>query len=99
MKTNKKLYHLSKDNRDGEILIPRIPKGHFVDLGYEDDKTPRICFAQSIDGALRALGDRVLNTELFIHIAIGNPDYYKPTKKEVPDCKITGEIWVKEKQR
>ena len=34
----KKLYHLSKENLDGKTLTPRIPKGHFVDLGYEDGK-------------------------------------------------------------
>lgn len=97
MKKKKLLYHLSKDNRDSKTLEPRIPKSHFIDIGYEDGVTPRVCFAQSIEGALKALGDRVLNTELFVHVADGNYDFYKPTKKQVPDCKITGEVWVKEK--
>ena len=53
-----RLYHLSK-TRIGK-LIPRIPKSD-----YEDQRTPRICFAKTIQGCLignnesnGAVGDR-----------------------------------------
>lgn len=47
-----KLYHLTKDlNHDGRFF-PRIPNCR---AEIEDNTTPRICFANSIEGALTAL--------------------------------------------
>ena len=35
----------SSPDMDGKILSPRIPKNFFTENGYEDNKTPRVCFS------------------------------------------------------
>jgi hypothetical protein len=90
------LYFLSRDNHDQDILVPRVPENYFTKNGYEDNKTPRVCFAKSIDGALMALSRRVTGETLYVHTPINSVRYTTPTIKQVPDCKITGEVWVKE---
>ena len=64
--------------------------------GYEDGKIKRVCFAKSIDGSLRGMSQNLKGIKLYVHIPDGNYDVYNPTIKEVPDCKITGEVWIKE---
>lgn len=81
-----KLYHLSKD----EIteLVPRIPKSDF-----EDQETPRICFAKDIQGCLIGINeDADITGETFNVYSITTADYYEPTEEEVADVAITGEV-------
>ena len=50
-----KLYHVS-DRFENELsLEPRIPKNFMTENGFEDAKTPRVCVADNINGALRAM--------------------------------------------
>lgn len=46
------LYHLS-ENPNLKLLEPRVPQSAVP--AYEDTETPRICFSNSINGALQAL--------------------------------------------
>lgn len=91
-----KVYHLSQSNLDGKTLSPRVPSNYFTKNGYEDGKTARVCFAKSIDMCLRALSQKCTDMELFVHIPDGKYNIYIPSAKEVPDAKITSEVWIKE---
>ena len=93
-KTNKKYYHVSQSNLNGKTLQPSVPNNYFTKNGYEDSKTKRVCFTNSIDNCLRALSQKCNNMELYVHILDGNYDVYTPSVDEVPDCKVTGEVWV-----
>ena len=92
------LIFLSDKNMDGKTLTPRVPNNFLIKNGYEDSTTSRICFASSIDKALMAISRNLKGEELYVHIPknINKKAIYKPTVKEVPDVKITGEIWYKE---
>ena len=88
------LFFLSETNMDGQILTPRIPRNFFTDNGFEDNKTRRVCFAPSIDKCLLGLSMNCKNKEYFVHVPIGSFAVIYPTKIDVPDIEITGEIWV-----
>lgn len=91
------MYFLSNISMDGNTLNPRIPDNYFTKHGYEDNKTPRVCFAPSIGKALIGLGRPVDDEEFYVHIPANRVDQkyiHKPTQKEVPDVKQTGEMWV-----
>jgi len=93
-KNDKQYYHVSQSNLDGKTLQPSIPNNYFTKNGYEDNKTKRVCFTNSIDNCLRALSQKCTNMELYVHILDGNYNVYTPSIDEVPDCKVTGEVWV-----
>ena len=92
-----KIYFLSESNMDGKTLLPRIPSNFMVKNGYEESKTPRVCFSASIDGSLMGLSQNLKGKELYAHIPVSEVSVYKPSVKQVPDCKITGEVWIKDK--
>lgn len=92
-----KIYFLSESNMDGKTLTPRIPSNYMTKNGYEESKTPRVCFSTSIDGSLMGLSQNLKDKELYVHIPESEVNIYKPSVKQVPDCKITGEVWVKDK--
>lgn len=99
---SKHLYFLSPINMDGCQLAPKIPNNYFTQNGYEDNETPRICFAPSIDKCLIALSRNCTGEELYVHIPrLRNNTLkriiHKPTIDQVPDSGITGEIWVTNK--
>ena len=83
-------YFLSEKNMDQKILTPRIPKNYFTENGYEENKTPRVCFSTSISGALMGLSQNLDKKVFYVHIP-ENADLVPA--KNVPDSKITGEIW------
>lgn len=91
------LYFISEDNMDNKTLYPRIPKNFLTKNGYEDDTTKRICFSTSIDKCLIALSQNLKGKEFYVHIPKPGSelDIEYPTIQQVPDCKITGEVWVK----
>lgn len=99
----KNMYFLSTINKDGETLSPRVPDNFLTRNNYEDNETPRVCFATSVDKALIALSSNNKGKEFYIHVPEKKNkkdkgyDVYKPSKKEVPDVKVTGEVWIKEK--
>ena len=88
------LYFLSQDNMDGKTLTPRVPKNFFTDKGFEDATTKRVCFASSVDKCLMGLSMNCTGKEFYVHVPVGNFDVVKPTKKQVPDCGVTGEKWI-----
>lgn len=103
--TDSKIINLLENNlvfiseekfKDGKVLQPRVPKNFLVDNGYEDDSTPRVCFSTSIDKALIALSSNLKGKEFFVYkpINVNKGSIVKPSTNQVPDVKITGEVWV-----
>jgi hypothetical protein len=90
----KGLIFLSETNMNGKILTPRIPKNFLTDNGFEDNKTKRVCFTQSIDNCLLSLSINCKNKMFYVHTPVGNYSVYYPTRAQVPDVDITREIWV-----
>ena len=90
------LYCISQKDLDGQTLEPRVPDNFFTKNGYEDGETPRVCFAPTIDQCLMAISQKCEGIEFYVFTPDNVPkeNIYKPTVKEVPDSKITGEIWV-----
>lgn len=89
-----KLYHLSTVNLDGRMIFPRVPKNRMVETGAENDITPRISFAPSIDECLMALSADVEGIEFFVHEPVGKFQAFHPSKIDVPDVEYTSEVWV-----
>ena len=98
------LVFLSPDSDWNESVIsPRIPDNYMTQNGYEDSKTPRVCFSTSISKALRALSQKCTGMELYVYTPdkpcgkVSSPFQYKyvvPTKAQVPDVDITEERWI-----
>lgn len=86
------LYHLSADKLEETILYPRIPETA-VDC-YEDTQTLRVCFSESIDGALSALQGDVGMYYVYTPKDISKCFIYHPTEKEVFDSPYTKEVWI-----
>ena len=42
-----------------------------------------------------AIDRRYPGQECYVHVPSDESNYYTPSTKEVPDCKITKEVWVK----
>ena len=93
-----KLYTISDSNLDGKTLSPRVPSNFLTKNGYEDSKTPRVCFSTSVSGCLTALSQNCKNKNYYVHIPEPSKNYkvYKPSKEEVPDATVTHEHWIKE---
>ena len=89
---NNIIYHLSSEILKSTILHPRIPETA-VDC-YEDTQTPRVCFSESIDGALSALQGDVGRYYVYSPKDISKCFIYRPTEKEVFDSPYTKEVWV-----
>lgn len=93
---NPKLYFIStKENI--KYLIPRIPDNFFTRNGYEDNKTPRVCFSTDIGKCLMALSNKCTGQKYYVYQPIGKYNVISPTKKQVPDVEITDEKWICEK--
>lgn len=93
------MYFLSELNMNGKTLNPRIPDNFMTKNGYEDNHTKRVCFAPTIDKALMGISQNMVGKQLFVHIpakGINRAHIIKPTKTQVPDADITGEIWLTE---
>ena len=92
-----KYYFVSMINMNDELLQPRIPDNFLTQVGAEDNKTPRVCFSDSIDGCLIALSRNLKGMKLFVHVADCDESVLRqfrhPTTEEVPDADITDEVW------
>ncbi len=103
MSDNYELFHVNKENLSNKVLTPRIPKNSwFIDNGYEDNKTPRICVAKSIDNCLTAIGDDIKDMILNVYALEKVEEELiikKPSKEEVPDVEVTDELWILNKAR
>lgn len=91
-----KMYCISPQELDGKTLTPRVPDNYFTNNGYEDGETPRVCFSPTVDQCLMALSQKTTNMPFYVYEPenISKIDVYQPNEKAVPDCKITGELWV-----
>lgn len=91
---NLNLIHLSK-SATPIIMHPRVPNNKLTKKGVENNTIPRICFSNSIFGALAAIEPRQ-GDEMYVHIPI-NPQKIilnKDVIKYVPDAINTGETWI-----
>lgn len=61
-----KLYHVSI-NPDLKVLVPRVPKNEYTFTGIEDNVHKRICFAPSIQQALRAFARPINKETLYVY--------------------------------
>lgn len=92
-------YYFVSESSDIKSMVPRIPDNYMTRHGYEDSKTPRVCFAPSINSCLMALSQKCTGMEFYVYIPDGNYDIYHPSVSQVPDVNITGEVWIKSKVR
>ena len=90
-----KLYFLSESDLSGKRKYPSIPSNEFTTNGYMDNTEQRIPFALSVDGALSAQGNKILNKVFYVFVPNKVMNYYKPTKEQVPYVDITEEVWLK----
>ena len=92
----KKMYFISSSSMDNKVLTPRVPDNYFTKNNYEDNTTKRVCFAPSVDKCLMAISMKLEGEELYVHTPIEGQqlNIVHPSVKQVPDAKITGEIWV-----
>lgn len=91
--SNNKLYFIS-EKQDLKKLEPRIPNNFFTKNGYEDSKTPRVCFSTDIGKCLSALSMNCANHEYYVYSPAKDYKVITPTQKQVPDVKITDEKWI-----
>ena len=89
-----KIFHISAQSLDKKTLHPSIPSNYFTKNGYEDNTTKRVCFAPSINQCLMGLSRNCTGEEFYVMSPDGDYDVYKPTVQEVPDSKVTGELWI-----
>ena len=92
-------YYFVSESSDIKSMVPRIPDNYMTRHRYEDSKTPRVCFAPSINSCLMALSQKCTGMELYVYIPDGNYEIYHPSVSQVPDVNITGEVWIKSKVR
>lgn len=90
----RKIYHVSPNNLDKQVLHPRIPHNKLTEHDLEEGKTARVCFAPSIDRCLMALSQNLEGKEFYVHIPIDKTVYRDVSKHEVADAKVTKEKWV-----
>ena len=89
-----KYYFASSTNMDGKTLKKRVPQNYLTKIGAEDNKTERICFADSISGCLTGLSQNIKDKDFYIHVPADNSYEFKtPTRTQVPDVDCTGEVW------
>ena len=96
-----KLYHISSNDLNGKILQPKIPSNILTKIGAEDNKTPRVSFAPTIDHALLAIGFNRLKSGPKL-LNVYEPTAYKnivtdkqlDSKGFVPDANKTKEHWI-----
>lgn len=97
------LYHLSRENCDGQTFKPRVPSSA-MDGGLEDTTTPRVCFSTQISGAFRGCPVGFTEdcpwepryTKMFVHVPVDfkAADIVFPDKTAVPDVEATDEVWL-----
>lgn len=93
--STKRYYHVSFSTTENLKLIPRVPDNFLTENGYEDNTTKRVCLSASIEGCLKAMSQNLKGKRLYVYSAeLNDNDIIVPTIEQVPDCKITGEVWL-----
>jgi GNAT superfamily N-acetyltransferase len=90
----KGMYHLSEKPLASLTMSPRVPDNYLTQKGFEDGTTPRVSFAESVDGAIRGLSMKLSGKELHVYVPVGKYSRLTPTIAQVPDSKVTSEQWV-----
>lgn len=89
------LFFVSEHGDYNETIVqPKIPDNYMTQNGFEDNKTPRVCFSTSIDGCLMALSQNITDKVFYVYQPVGKHKVITPTEKQVPDVKITKERWI-----
>lgn len=89
----KGFYHISPQP-NLTTLRASVPNNYMTKNGFEDSKTPRVCFSPTVDQCLMALSKKCEGAEFYVYVPVGRYKYHKATIKEVPDSSITGEVWI-----
>lgn len=88
------LYRIDSFYADKITMTPTIPINGLTENGHEDNKTPRLCFSDSLIGCLAAQGTLRFNYSYVVYVPVNQKiKVHKPTKKQCPDAHITGEVW------
>jgi hypothetical protein len=88
------LYRIDSFYADKITMTPTIPVNGLTENGREDNKTPRLCFSDSLIGCLAAQGTLRFNYSYVVYVPVNQKiKVHKPTKKQCPDAHITGEVW------
>lgn len=88
------LYRIDSFYADKITMTPTIPINDLTENGHEDNKTPRLCFSDSLIGCLAAQGTSCFNYSYIVYVPVNQKiKVHKPTKKQCPDAHITGEVW------
>ena len=90
-----KLYYVTEQDLSGKRKYPSIPSNELTKQGLMDNTEQRIPFSLSIDGALSAQGNKILNKVFYVFVPNKYVNYYKPTTQQVPYQQITEEVWLK----
>lgn len=95
-KVPENIYHISTVNHDGETFEPRYYDNDNVKKDMER-RVKRVCFSDSIDGALYSIfPNGAYDIDLFVHVPGNRVKIYKTTSDDIYDSDITHELWVKE---
>lgn len=116
--SKKRVFHITKQGHlDGQIFKPRVPeylnKYDPSKDKFEDVDNPRICFSNSIEGALNAIlvnigrwktADKLGDWYVYVPEKPLKEYKYRTTKqlvdeKKVYDANVTNEIWIEEPVR
>lgn len=116
--SKKRVFHITQQGHlDGQIFKPRVPE--YLDKydpskdKFEDVDNPRICFSNSIEGALNAIlvnigrwktADKLGDWYVYVPEKPLKEYKYRTTKqlvdeKKVYDANVTNEIWIEEPVR
>jgi hypothetical protein len=116
--SKKRVFHITKQGHlDGQIFKPRVPE--YLDKydpskdKFEDVDNPRICFSNSIEGALNAIlvnigrwktANKLGDWYVYVPEKPLKEYKYRTTKqlvdeKKVYDANVTNEIWIEEPVR
>ena len=116
--SKKRVFHITKQGHlDGQIFKPRVPE--YLDKydpsqdKFEDVDNPRICFSNSIEGALNAIivnigrwktANKLGDWYVYVPEKPIKEYKYRTTRqlvdeKKVYDANVTNEIWIEEPVR
>lgn len=88
-----KYFFVSEANFDDFAVHPRIPHSTSND---EDTEIERICVSQSLSGCIEATDIFRATQRIYVHeCEIHEKDIIQPTRNQVNDSYLTGEVWVK----
>ena len=89
-------YFVSEQKMSTKTLMPRVPSNFLTKNGYEDNETPRVSFAPSIDKCLAGLSQNLDDKTFYCYKPkdISKCLVYNPNEKAVPDSSITDELWI-----